>query len=191
MSATLGGGLGERLVALMSGGGGGEEGGGEGGREVPLLASEGRCFPVRVAHVGGPPRRGERHAMETLAAATVMDALASEEGDVLCFLPGVGEIDTVARLLRESGVETRHRVRVLPLHGSLSPAAQDKALRRDAHSDRRRVVLATPIAESSVTIEGVRIVVDSGLRRARCPAPPLPRRQRAPALPPHAVALQR
>lgn len=81
-------------------------------------------------------------------------------------LAGVGEIRTVQRLLQESGVPSKHRCTVLPLHGNLSPEAQDEAI-RPGRGAGRRVILATPIAESSVTIDGVRVVVDSGLRRVR------------------------
>src|SRR6478735_2545424 len=93
-------------------------------------------------------------ALLTHVAATVRRALAERDGDVLCFLPGVGEIARVAGQL--AGVE------VLQLHGQAPQAVQDAAL---SPGSGRRVVLSTSVAESSLTVPGVRVVVDSGLTR--------------------------
>ncbi|SHL81612.1 ATP-dependent RNA helicase [Actinacidiphila paucisporea] len=109
---------------------------------------------VRPAHGGGPPRVDP--ALLDHVAAVVRGALAEGEGDVLCFLPGVGEIARVAGLL--SGVDAD----VLQLHGRAPAAVQDAAL---TPGERRRVLLATSVAESSLTVPGVRVVVDSGLAR--------------------------
>lgn len=87
MSATLGGGLGDRLVELMAGHGGEDPSGQAQETRVPLVVSEGRSYPVKTVHLGGPARR-ERFALERLAAHTIEDALQTDEGDVLCFLPG-------------------------------------------------------------------------------------------------------
>ncbi|MFN6954626.1 MAG: ATP-dependent helicase HrpB, partial [Acetobacteraceae bacterium] len=95
--------------------------------------------------------------MPDAMAAAIREALAGHEGDVLAFLPGWGEIRRVQERL--SGIAAE----VLPLHGDLPPAEQDRAL---SPGVRRRVVLSTPIAETSLTVPGVRIVVDSGFRRA-------------------------
>lgn len=133
MSATLDGG---RFGALL---------------DAPAIESAGRSWPLDVRHVG---RGGGR--IEDEVAATIRRALAEAEGDVLAFLPGVGEIERTAGRLNLSGVDV-HR-----LHGTLDPAAQRAAI---APGATRKVVLATSIAETSLTIEGVRIVVDSGLAR--------------------------
>lgn len=121
----------------------------------PVIESLGRAFPVVVEH---RPRdlTDPRDLPEAMAAA-IRDALARHPGDVLAFLPGWGEIRRTGERL--SGIAAE----VLPLHGELPPAEQDRAL---APSSRRKVVLATSIAETSLTVPGVRIVVDGGFRRA-------------------------
>ncbi|MFF0392449.1 ATP-dependent helicase HrpB [Kitasatospora sp. NPDC004615] len=127
---------------------------------APVVAAEGVSHPVETVWAPPPgtvrPPHGTKVDPALLAhvAATVRRALAERDGDVLCFLPGVGEIARVAGQL--DGVE------VLQLHGQAPQAVQDAAL---AAGQRRRVVLATSVAESSLTVPGVRVVVDSGLTR--------------------------
>ncbi|MBW0111281.1 ATP-dependent helicase HrpB [Pseudonocardia sp. KRD-182] len=125
--------------------------------DAPVLRVEARTFPVAVRH--DPPLRGER--IEATVARAVRAALDGGDGDVLAFLPGVAEIRRTAAAL--SGLDAD----VLPLHGRLPAAEQDAALRpsSDAAGPRRRVVLATAVAESSLTVPGVRAVVDAGLAR--------------------------
>ncbi|MEV0465414.1 ATP-dependent helicase C-terminal domain-containing protein [Nocardia tengchongensis] len=134
----------DRLSALL---------GGESEPSAPVLEVRGRAYPVEFDYV--PPLARERIEQQ-VARATRM-ALAGSPGDVLVFLPGAGEIRRTAALL--SGLPD---VDVVPLHGRLPAAAQDSALRPGA---RRRVVLSTAVAESSLTVPGVRAVVDSGLSR--------------------------
>ncbi len=124
---------------------------------APVVESAGQSFPVAVTHA----RRdiaSPRDLPDALAGA-VRAALAEHAGDVLAFLPGMAEIRRAESALSGCGAV------VLPLHGDLPPASQDLALRPDAEG-RRRVVLATSIAETSLTVPGVRIVVDGGWRRA-------------------------
>ena len=124
--------------------------------DAPVIASEGRMFPVETHYLGRPRReRGER--LEGAVAAAVRRALADGDGDVLAFLPGRGEIARAAEAL--DGLEGAE---VLPLHGGLDRRTQDRAVRAGTG---RRVVLASAIAESSLTIPGVRAVVDAGLAR--------------------------
>ncbi|MER6468252.1 ATP-dependent helicase HrpB [Streptomyces collinus] len=130
---------------------------------APVVAAEGVSHPVEV--LWAPPARPVRppHGMWVdpvllgHVASMVRRALAEREGDVLCFLPGVGEIGRVAGQLGDLGA-----VEVLQVHGRAPAAAQDAVL---AGGERRRVVLATSVAESSLTVPGVRVVVDSGLAR--------------------------
>ncbi|MBK0371887.1 ATP-dependent helicase HrpB [Streptomyces sp. RB110-1] len=132
--------------------------------DAPVVEAEGVAYPVEV--VWAPPVRpvGPPHGMRVdpalLAhvAATVRRALAEREGDVLCFLPGVGEIGRVAGQL--AGLDAE----VLQVHGRAPAAVQDAVLAGSAEG-RRRVVLATSVAESSLTVPGVRVVVDAGLAR--------------------------
>ena len=125
--------------------------------DAPVIISEGRAFPVVTRYLG---RRPEQR-IETEMADAVMTALSEETGSLLAFLPGQGEIRRVAERLAE---RVPADVDIAPLHGALTPAEQDRAV-RPAEPRRRKVVLATSIAETSLTIEGVRIVVDSGLAR--------------------------
>ncbi|HEX7877729.1 MAG TPA: DEAD/DEAH box helicase, partial [Sphingobium sp.] len=134
MSATLDG---ARFAALLDG--------------APVIESAGRIQPLELRHIG---RAAEKRIEDEMAAA-VRRALAEEaEGDLLAFLPGVAEIERTAERLEGAGAE------VHKLHGSLEPGAQRAAI-RPSREGRRKVILATSIAETSLTIEGVRIVVDS------------------------------
>ena len=122
-----------------------------------VLVSEGRTHPVDVRWVPRQPR----DRIEQVTAAAIGRAIREETGDVLVFLPGIGEISRTQRLLHDAlGAD----VDVYPLAGALSLAEQDLALAGSPPA-RRRVVLATDIAETSLTVEGVRVVVDSGLAR--------------------------
>ena len=125
--------------------------------DAPVVSSAGRSFEVAVHYIA---RRNDL-ALELQMANVVRAALAEHPGDALCFLPGAAEIRRVVRNL-ESGLDAK--IDVLPLYGDLSPAAQDAAL-APARAGRRKIVLATSIAETSLTIEGVRIIVDAGLHR--------------------------
>lgn len=125
--------------------------------DAPVVSSEGRAYPVETHH--RPHRPGE--AIEDAVARAVRDALAEESGSLLVFLPGAREIRRVQAKLSGLG----DGVAVTPLYGDLPAAAQDQAI-RPAPAGTRKVVLATNIAETSLTIEGVRVVIDSGLARA-------------------------
>src|SRR5690606_26831291 len=130
--------------------------------DAPRLSSQGRSFPVEVAHF--PARRDE--SPESQARRAVGHALAAHEGDVLVFLPGRREIARMQAALlppQQSQAEARNFV-VLPLHGDLPVDRQSQVL-QPGPDGRRRVVLATNVAESSVTLPGVRVVIDSGLAR--------------------------
>ena len=128
------------------------------GDAAPIIRGEGRSHPVTVHHLECSPR----DPIAAMAPA-IRSALAEHSGDVLAFLPGVGEIHRVA-----AGLADPPGVEVLPLHGSLPLAEQERALRPPTPPKPgrvRRVVLATDLAETSLTIEGVSVVVDCGLTR--------------------------
>jgi len=139
MSATLDG---ARFAALLG--------------EAPVIESEGRAWPLAIRWLGARPDLRIDEAM----AGAVLTAWREQEGDVLAFLPGVGEIERT----RERLVQRLPDALVLPLHGQCDPVAQRVAIRRDS-AGRRRIVLATAIAETSLTLDGVSIVVDAGLSR--------------------------
>ncbi len=124
--------------------------------DAELISCEGKMYPVELRYLGSP----ERDPVPA-AAAAVDRALRETEGDILLFLPGSGEIRRCLAILEE-----RHRgsaVIFSPLYGDLTFAEQEAAIRP---AGRRKVVIATNIAETSLTIEGVRVVIDSGLSRA-------------------------
>lgn len=133
---------------------------------APVITSEGRAFPVETHWLDAPwSRPGQRGPrIEEAVADLTLRALDESPGDALVFLPGVGEIGRVEAILKRQLSDT---VDARPLHGEMPVAAQRAAL-RPSTPGRRRVVLATAVAETSLTVEGVTIVVDSGLaRRAR------------------------
>ena len=123
---------------------------------APVVTSEGRSFPVDLRYA----RRDPEGPLPPMVADAVQNALKENEGDALVFLPGAWEIRRIQELLEGT---LRGLAEVHPLYGDLSWEAQDRAIQP---GKQRRVVLATPIAETSLTIEGVRIVVDAGYARA-------------------------
>ena len=141
MSATLDG---TRVASLLG--------------DAPTLVSEGRAFPV-VTHYR--PRRAEQ-SVESAVASAVVYALERHGGNVLVFLPGVGEIRRAQAVLERMALP--RDVRVLPLFGAMTAAAQDEAITVPI-AGARKVVLATSIAETSLTIEGINVVIDAGLSR--------------------------
>ncbi|MEX3774005.1 ATP-dependent helicase HrpB [Pseudomonas sp. MYb118] len=143
MSATL---EGERLAGLLD--------------DAPILRSEGRMYPVAMRW-GRPFQPGE--FIEPRVVQTVLEALNDETGSLLVFLPGQAEIRRVHQQLAEA-LGTDSTVLLCPLHGELDLAAQRAAI-DPAPAGKRKVVLATNIAETSLTIDGVRVVIDAGLAR--------------------------
>ena len=140
MSATIDG---ARVAALLD--------------DAPVIDSPGRTFPVETFHAEPDPLQ----RLEDQVASATLAALREHEGSALVFLPGQGEITrTAERLAARLPANTD----LAPLYGQLSPAEQDRAI-QPAPEGRRKIVLATSIAETSLTIEGVRIVIDSGFRR--------------------------
>ena len=125
---------------------------------APVIESQGRMFPVETRYLG----RDERLRLEDQVVRAVERALAEESGSLLVFLPGQGEILRTAERLAER--IRRPEVDIAPLYGALDPRDQDRAI-SPAAPGRRKVVLATSIAETSLTIEGVRVVIDAGLAR--------------------------
>ncbi|WP_219096048.1 ATP-dependent helicase HrpB [Pseudomonas sp. UMAB-40] len=143
MSATL---EGERLAGLLD--------------DAPILRSEGRMYPVAMRW-GRPFQPGE--FIESRLVQTILEALNDETGSVLVFLPGQAEIRRVHQQLADALGEST-QVLLCPLHGELDLAAQRAAI-DPAPAGKRKVVLATNIAETSLTIDGVRVVIDAGLAR--------------------------
>ena len=141
MSATLDG---ARVAGLLG--------------DAPVIRSEGRAFPVETRYLGRDPDR----RIDELVADAVVRALRADPGSLLVFLPGQGEIRRVERLLRERIADPA--VDLAPLYGALDRAEQDRAV-APSLPGRRKIVLATSIAETSLTIEGVRVVIDCGLSR--------------------------
>lgn len=125
--------------------------------EAPIIESEGRAFPIETRYLGRTPAR-----LEDDVVGAVRRAIMSEPGSILVFLPGQGEIARVAERLADQALPAN--IDIVPLYGGLDAAVQDRAI-SPAKPGRRKVVLATSIAETSITIEGVRVVIDSGVAR--------------------------
>lgn len=125
---------------------------------APVIEAEGRAYPVETRHLGRNPAERFEEAM----ARACLTALGEETGSVLAFLPGQGEIHRVARLVNER--LRLPNVDVVPLYGGLDRVEQDRAI-EPAVEGRRKLVLATSVAETSLTIDGVRVVLDGGLSR--------------------------
>ncbi|MDJ1370369.1 ATP-dependent helicase HrpB [Gulosibacter molinativorax] len=133
------------------------------GEDVPIVRTPAQPHPLEISYAPAPgPRLDQRGVsrpfLEHVAHTTAAELAKLDEGAALVFVPGAWEVDTVVARLRDLGVDA------LPLTGSLSPAAQDAALRPDPNL-RRRAVVATSVAESSLTVPDVRLVIDSGLAR--------------------------
>lgn len=126
--------------------------------DAPVIEAEGRMFPVETRY----PGRNAAERFEDAMARAILSALGEETGSILAFLPGQGEIHRTARRLSERLRDPA--VDVVPLYGALDKAVQDRAI-EPAAPGRRKVVLATSVAETSLTIEGVRVVIDGGLSR--------------------------
>ncbi len=144
MSATLDG---EAAAALLG--------------NAPVLTGHGRSFPVDVRYAARDPEDAD-HGLPPVVKQAVLNALEQDKGDLLAFLPGAWEIRRTKELV-ESAL-TGKPVDVFPLYGDLPWKAQDRAI-QPSSSSRRKIVLATPIAETSLTIEGIGIVIDSGFAR--------------------------
>ncbi len=126
------------------------------GDHAQVIESEGKAYPLRVEWLGARPELRLEEAM----TSAILTAWREEEGDILAFLPGVGEIARTAQRLQDRLPNTP----ILPLHGQVRPEDQRAAIRRDADG-QRRIVLATSIAETSLTLDGVSVVIDSGVAR--------------------------
>ena len=128
------------------------------GSAAPVIEAEGRMFPVETLYAG----RNPVERLEDAMARTCLSALADQSGSILAFLPGQAEIHRTAQRLRERLRDPL--VDVVPLYGALDKGEQDRAL-QPALPGRRKIVLATSVAETSLTIDGVRVVIDSGVSR--------------------------
>jgi ATP-dependent helicase HrpB len=142
MSATLDG---ARVASLL-------------GENTPVVHSQGRMFPIQTRYLG----RDARERLEPQMASAILRALDSETGSILAFFPGQSEIRRTAELLQER--IKNPLIDIAPLYGAMDQREQDLAV-GPTTAGRRKIVLATSIAETSLTIEGVRVIVDSGLAR--------------------------
>ncbi|PKR48881.1 ATP-dependent helicase HrpB [Thalassospira povalilytica] len=144
MSATLDGGP---MASLMG--------------DCPVITSEGRAFPVETRYFPPKPDKWGNIRIDGEMTAAIKTALREESGSILAFLPGQGEITRVEAALKEA---VGSDIIIAPLYGAMDAKAQDIAI-QPAPDGKRKVVLATAIAETSLTIDGIRVVVDSGLQR--------------------------
>lgn len=127
--------------------------------DAPLIKSKGRAYPVQTKHLARPAP----FALPSAMTEAITIALKEETGNILCFLPGEGEIRKTQKLLKER-FNLDGKLLIAPLYGALAPQQQDQAI-SPVKPGLRKVVLATTIAETSLTIEGIRIVIDAGFKR--------------------------
>ncbi len=144
MSATLDGGP---IASLMG--------------DCPVITSEGRAYPVETRYIPPKPDKWGNVRIDVEMTAAIKTALREESGSILSFLPGQGEITRVESALKDA---VGSDVIIAPLYGAMDAKAQDIAI-QPAPTGKRKVVLATAIAETSLTIDGIRVVIDSGLQR--------------------------
>ncbi len=134
-------------------------------QDAAIIQSEGRSFPVTTQYLAPQTPWLDRYSVMPYLLTAINDALSQYTGDILVFLPGTGEIKQLhQRLQQHDAVQAYKNLRIAPLYGDLSKAQQDEAIQASP-SGQRKIVLATNIAETSLTIEGVRIVIDAGLQR--------------------------
>ncbi len=128
--------------------------------DVPVITSEGKSYDVTMHYLDVKTLQPDRRTLGTLLLKTALNAIKNDEGDILVFLQGVREIQTLQKALSESikGKE----IDILPLYSALSKKEQDRAI---VPSKKRKIILATNIAQTSLTIEGVKVVIDSGLEK--------------------------
>lgn len=140
--------------------------------DAPVLAASTRSFPVEVEYASRPSQDPPEDRAAEAVRAVLEGPLREQAGDLLVFMPGVREIVRTIERIEGVAASLREPLEVLPLHGQLPPAEQDRALRP---SNRRKAIVATNVAETSITIEGIRTVIDAGLVRVhrRHPQRPL------------------
>ncbi|MBO6808895.1 ATP-dependent helicase HrpB [Thalassospira sp.] len=129
--------------------------------DCPVITSEGRAYPVETKYVAPKPDKWGNTRIDVEMTGAIKTALREESGSILAFLPGQGEITRVESALKDA---VGSDVIIAPLYGAMDAKAQDIAI-QPAPDDKRKVVLATAIAETSLTIDGIRVVIDSGLQR--------------------------
>jgi ATP-dependent helicase HrpB len=128
----------------------------------PLISSEGRSHPVELSYRSPSSPPLDPRSIVAEAFSTALDALKSDEGDILVFLPGEREIRDLESRLADHVTQTKSELLISPLYGNLSKEEQNRAI---LPAPKRKIVLATNIAETSLTIEGIRVVIDTGLER--------------------------
>jgi len=134
---------------------------------APVITSEGRSYPVSVQYIDQREELDDERQLSNLMVRKILDCTRNEMGSLLAFLPGVGEIRQVEEKLKErltKEAPSFNDITVAPLYGDLTREQQDQAI-TPAEPGKRKIVLATNVAETSLTIEGIRTVVDSGLMR--------------------------
>ena len=133
------------------------------GDEVPVITSEGRAFDIENIYLPANIKQPDFKSINTLLLNTTLKAIENDEGDILVFLAGTKEIKNLQNALEEK--LSNKDIEVLPLYSALSKDKQDKAIIKNDNSNKRKIILSTNIAQTSLTIEGIKIVIDSGLEK--------------------------
>ena len=130
---------------------------------VPVITSQGRTYDVESIYLPSNIKQPDVKSINTILLNTTLQAIENNEGDILVFLAGTKEIKNLQNSLEEK--LSSHDIEVFPLYSALSKEKQDKAILKNTQSNKRKVILATNIAQTSLTIEGIRVVIDSGLEK--------------------------
>lgn len=128
--------------------------------DVPIISSKGKSYEVENIYLDIKTKQADKHSLNQLLFKTTLDAIKNNSGDILIFLAGVKEIEMLKKSLLNSSI--MKDIIILPLYSALSKNEQDKALQK---STQRKIILSTNIAQTSLTIEGVKVVIDSGLEK--------------------------
>ena len=134
---------------------------------APVIQSEGRCFPVEIKYIDKPITQNGHQTLISQLLNTVKQVIHEHEGNCLVFLPGVKEINQLAKQIKQylDNEAIKKNILIAPLHGSLNKQQQDLAITSPSDKAMRKIVLATNIAETSITIDGISCVIDSGMER--------------------------
>ncbi|BFU79033.1 ATP-dependent helicase HrpB [Arcobacter sp. 15-2] len=131
--------------------------------DVPVITSQGRTYDIENVYLPSNIKQPDVKTINTLLLNTTLQAIENDEGDILVFLAGTKEIKNLQNSLEEK--LSSHDIEVFPLYSALSKEKQDKAILKNTQSNKRKVILSTNIAQTSLTIEGIKVVIDSGLEK--------------------------
>jgi len=133
------------------------------GDDIPVITSQGRSYDIENVYLPSNIKQPDFKTINTVLLNTILKAVENDDGDILVFLAGTKEIKNLQNTLEEKLLNKE--IEVFPLYSALSKEKQDQAIIKNKNSNKRKVILSTNIAQTSLTIEGIKVVVDSGLEK--------------------------